>query len=131
MLPQRTIRHLILGTFVLFWILAFVLTHVPGNDLPEFRLGDKWLHLIGFLGLGTMLLATLTSYRLTRFARLATMLAVLPIYAALDELTQPPFHRSCDFLDWTFDVLGVLAAALLVEGVHLMIRAVRARGLKD
>ncbi len=99
-------------------LLIFVLSSIPGNDLPDVQIVnfDKLEH-VGVYGcLGILVyLAFLTQQRfpgLVRFAILATIVAC-SLYGASDELHQifTP-GRTCDILDWTADTTGgVLGAA--------------------
>ena len=55
-------RRLVLAAYILLWVIAFGLTHVPGNDLPDVKVSDKLLHLVGFFGLASALVVTLAAY---------------------------------------------------------------------
>ncbi len=92
-------------------------SHIPAPDMPDIGVGDKRLHLAGFFGLGILLWATLAAFGRRRRTRVGLVLTVLPVYAALDELTQPYFQRSCDLTDWCFDLIGAVCALVLAEVV--------------
>ena len=94
------------------WVAATVLTHVPpfwSDDGPPRAGGvgpDKLLHLVGYFGL-----AVLTRWALaTAGVRRASVVTVAGLLAwgVIDELTQPPFGRSADALDYAADVVGTL-----------------------
>lgn len=88
---------------------AFVLTHTPAPDdfaIPPW-LGDKLLHLVGYLVLGWV-----TTWMINRgppaVPRRVTVgcLIGLMVYAVFDEATQPLVGRSCEVSDWIADALG-------------------------
>lgn len=114
----------------ILWLLcfagAFFATHRPPSPEPGgLPIHDKVLHAAGFA-----LLAGATAWRFQPVqrelsaTRALVMLAGLSLYGAIDELTQPPFGRSCDLGDWTADVFGALAGLSLAR--HLFARG-RAR----
>lgn len=99
--------------------IAFVATHRPPSDEPHgFRINDKLLHVCGFAGL-----AAITSWRFRNPAgradlpRTLWIFACLAVYAAFDEITQPPFGRTADIWDWTADFAGAAAGLLLAHAV--------------
>jgi VanZ family protein len=102
---------------VVAWLGAFTLSHIPADRLRGVEVSDKTLHLVGFGGLTTLLWIVLIFRRRPLWQRIALVLATMPIYGALDELTQPlpPFHRSCDIHDWLFDCLGVIVSLCVLE----------------
>lgn len=93
-----------------YWIGLFVLTHLPGYPMPYHpTLTDKVGHGGGF-ALLSLLLAYVV-WRVTRrftYSGLVAIGAVLALYGACDELTQPYVGRSCDFFDWLADVGGIV-----------------------
>ena len=117
----------------IYWSLAFVVTHVPpflpdaDDDEPEPLIGlDKVVHFLGYAGLAFVLMNALVrpadaaaqaadAERPTiRSFRRGVVITILccAVYGALDELTQPPFGRTADPMDYVADLLG-LAAGLL------------------
>ena len=112
------------------WVCAFTASHIPGPKMPELNVGDKDLHLVGFLGLAGLFWATLAGFGCRRWPRVALVLTVLPAYAAFDELTQPYFQRTADVKDWAFDVLGTVCALALAE-VVLWVASRRSAGSRE
>jgi VanZ family protein len=88
---------------------------LPGKDLPEFQVSDKRLHLVGFAGLATLFWMSLWTYGHPWRKRIWLCLIILPIYGALDEMTQPAFHRTASVLDWLYDVIGIVLATTTWE----------------
>lgn len=92
-LSSKTIQKLAIP----YWILCFVLTHLPpSNALPEAAGLDKVFHFSGYSLLGFLLFSRL---------RLKT-LPVLFIYSLVDEFTQPYFGRDFEWWDLLADNLG-------------------------
>jgi VanZ family protein len=111
------LTRLVVWAWVGYWALLFVVMHVPkvpGADLV-LRLGDKVLHAAAYFVLG--LLGGWAALRLKRQidARwMARWGLIYATYAAADELLQPLIGRVCQFSDWLADVLGVVAALVLI-----------------
>ncbi len=124
LLPRLRIPLLVM--LVVLWAAALTATHLPPKDVPEVGVSDKVEHVVGFLGLAGIFIVTLTASGVSLPARVTLTMVIMPIYAALDELTQPPFGRECDIYDWTADLCGTLTAILAWE-VFLAIwhRAIR------
>ncbi|MGA2265743.1 MAG: VanZ family protein [Phycisphaerae bacterium] len=108
-------RRLMVVACVLGWVAALVATHVPGQDLPEFHVSDKTLHVVGYFGLATLFWFALTAYGVRFGIRLTVVICVLVTYGAVDEITQAPFHRSPEVGDWVGDVVGIVLASLAWE----------------
>lgn len=121
-------RRVILATLIVLWLAAFTLSHIPGEDVPDFHVSDKLLHTVGFLGLATTFALTLQAYGLPRTRRIVLVILIMLAYGALDELTQPYFHRSCELLDWVSDAVGTTAALLLTETLAFLLG--RTRGMQ-
>jgi VanZ family protein len=116
-------RRWILAGLILMWAAAFTTTHLPGPSLPKMHLSDKSLHAIGFFALSVTFLLTLRAYGVTRLRRDGLVLIVMPIYGAVDELTQglPFVGRTTDVRDWLFDIIGIAIALAVWEGIALLI----------
>jgi len=117
-------RRVVLACLIVYWVAAFVGTHVPGHHLPRVGAGDKLLHCWGYTALACLLWVTLLAHRRARWG----VLVVLPLYAALDEITQPLVGRTASIGDWLADVGGVGLAVLVCEASLLALRRIRARG---
>ncbi|RPI62125.1 MAG: hypothetical protein EHM48_04600, partial [Planctomycetaceae bacterium] len=103
-------RYPLLCAFVICLVGAFVGTHVPGEDIPDIRLSDKSMHIIGFACLGTAAILTLAGFGVSPRRRVFVTAVCLAIYGIIDENTQPYFGRGCDSLDWLADVFGIFIA---------------------
>jgi len=114
----RSLRHVILSGFVLSWLGAFVATHVPLEQLPELGTSDKTLHLVGFGVLGAGFWLTMLAFGAARLRRVAVIIPALMTYGAIDEITQPLVHRYATLEDWLADVVGVIAAVVVLEALR-------------
>ena len=100
-----------------YWVVMFVATHVPGSQLDALPAGsDKWAHLVGYFGLGLLLGMSVAAKRELTPGGIAVLVAILCVYAAVDELSQIPIPgRSADQNDFTLDVVGLLLGIVLSE----------------
>jgi VanZ family protein len=118
-------RRWVLLVLVALWVTAFVASHVPGSDLPEFRVGDKTLHVIGFMGLTGTFLVALRAYGKCRWYHVGLVLPIMMLYGAFDEITQEMtrqyFGRTGDVRDWLADMLGTVIAMVLWGAVVLVL----------
>jgi VanZ family protein len=107
------------------WLTLFTLTHIPvPPHTPIDQLGDKFEHFTAYAGLAFMIAATweLAVGRLNT-RHLVIVWMVVTIYGALDEITQIPVGRDCEFGDWVADTSG----ALLGIAAFLVARAIVTR----
>jgi len=119
---MKLLRWLVWGATGIFWIICVVLTHVrelPALPGPDY---DKARH---YLGYGALAGAWYLSYWIWRPATRWIWLIVLitgAAYGALDEITQPPFGRTCDFFDWLADMGGTLTAVIGMSAIAFVVR---------
>jgi VanZ family protein len=113
-LSHPAVAKIVLAGYVLVLLTA---THLPPTVsllLPEEDNLDKLYHftaysiLAGFLATAWQFASGVLTGRHLRWVWFA-----VAIFAALDEITQIPVGRDCDFWDWTADVIGA-ATGLLV-----------------
>ncbi len=97
------------ATIVLL-ISMFVGTHIPYDVHYGVATSDKTIHFWAYLSLAFFLLTSweLSIGRLQPIHYFVVWLAGT-LYGAFDEITQIPVGRTCDGVDWVFDVLGVIA----------------------
>lgn len=95
-------------------VAMFVGTHVPNPVAVEITTSDKTIHFWAYLALSFSLLTSweLSSGRLQPIHFFLVWLACT-VYGAIDEITQIPVGRTCDGVDWLFDVLGIVAGLSL------------------
>ena len=120
MLPLRLIAWLLTA---FYWVVIFILTHLPPQNLPRVRVSDKTAHFVSYalLSGGLFVSLSLTGLRATHAAVIVLLIAMG--YGAFDEWSQQFVHRSMDLHDWLADVGG----ALLAVGVMWLGRAILTR----
>lgn len=104
---------------VLYWVILFTATTIPGNQLPDIHLSDKIEHFSAFFILAVLLNLTLIYQRksllLFKYAALVTIIICLS-YGAIDELHQMFIPgRSADLRDWLADSVGVILGVLILN----------------
>ncbi len=113
---MRTIRFFLPAT--LYYGLIYFLSDQPQIRIPlAFPLQDKIFHFVIYTGFGVYLLFGLARInRLEARWRLGTLVVLGVIAAGLDEFHQAFVPgRTSDFADAAADVLGTLAAWLIVR----------------
>jgi VanZ family protein len=80
--------------------------------MPSTHVSDKTLHVIGYAVLTGFLLPALAARGFTRRGQLLIAALALPVYAAVDELTQPLVNRHASMTDWLCNLLGVAVGML-------------------
>ena len=119
----RTVLWAITG---LYWVVLFVMTHLPPRRLPHGPGSDKLHHFLAYLVLSFLLGAALWQAFPSR-RRWMPMLVVLAAmaYGAFDEFTQIAVGRDCELNDWLADVAGACfaGAALYLLQIYFARRA--------
>jgi VanZ family protein len=108
------LRRLILAALILYWGFALTMTHIPHPPPIGPQVSYKLIHFLAYgLLSGLLFLALWISRPNLRWLPLI-VLGIIMAYAAFDELTQPLFHRDCEFGDWLADsAAGVVAVSVL------------------
>jgi VanZ family protein len=118
-LSDSTRRWLALAAIVVYWLLLFVLTHLPGEDRPQAEQWeiphlDKLVHAMAFAGLAALASVAVASFRTVTWPVFVGIAATLALYAAMDELTQGLVRfRVPDYRDWVADIVGIVAGCFL------------------
>jgi VanZ family protein len=104
---------------IIYWIILFIATTLPSNELPNMHVSDKIEHFSAYFILSVLLNLTMMFQGkyllLKRKAWLFTILIIIT-YAGLDEVHQLFIPgRDCEFLDWVSDSSGVLLGIGLVR----------------
>lgn len=97
----------------MYWLMLLTATHLPPAELPKTHVSDKIEHFTAY-GVLTFLLSLAIGQRNGRLPAAVITCAMVLTYGAIDELTQPPFGRSCDIHDWYADAAGAVTATLVV-----------------
>jgi VanZ family protein len=116
---EKNKKWLVYFPLVIYWIILFVATTLPAQDLPKTGVSDKVEHFAAYMILAALLNMTLLLQnkflRLKKYAWLYTLIFCLT-YAGFDELHQLFIPgRDCDILDWLSDSAGVLLGLGLVK----------------
>jgi VanZ family protein len=102
-----------------YWVVLFVLTHIPGIHLPDIRLIDKVYHAVAYATLAFVVGSVLTIWRGYQTRLSIWIWAIIASYGAIDEYTQQFVqNRSCDMFDLASDVIG---AALGLVALHVCV----------
>lgn len=109
-----------------YWIALFAATHTPPSQAVVVHTSDKLLHTAAFAGLAFLLAMAWSLSSAFTWRSAAAAVAILAVYAAVDEATQPLVDRHADLLDWTADTAGIL----LGLAVFLAARAIWRRASK-
>jgi len=117
--PLRRSTFIVLACY---WFALFVGTHYPKAPELASEFGDKLLHFAAYVGLGFLVSANWSSAASFGRRQFVQVIALLALYGALDELSQIPVGRSCDWRDWCADVTGA------VVGINLYLVASRLVG---
>lgn len=115
--PRMRLAAQLARYFTAFLLLSmFVGTHLPSSTMPGVSVGDKLIHYSAYLALTV---SALTSWELSAgLLRPSHFFAVWlagTLYGAFDEITQTPFGRSCDGLDWLADIAGIVSGIVLYQ----------------
>ena len=112
---------LIYVPLTVYWIILFILTSIPGNQITTFGVSDKIKHAGAYFVLTIFLFLTLhfqNKYpKLKTNAGIAALIISL-IYGVIDEVHQLFIPgRSGDMYDWLADLLGTIIAVAVVQYV--------------
>lgn len=110
-IKEKKIWHLLL---ILYCLLIFILSSVPGEKLPnvDIEFSDKFVHLIEYSILYILFFYSLKNQsKYVKLQNYALEFAVLftSLYGISDEIHQYfVLNRSCEFLDWVADTAGAV-----------------------
>ena len=112
---HRRITVLLTIALVLYWLVAFLGTHIPipAGVIPSGG-GDKMLHLFGYAILASLLMGLRASRGPFGWYSVVMRWMVLAMYGAFDEVTQSFVGRHTDVADWCADLLGASCGLGLV-----------------
>lgn len=104
---------------IIYWIILFIATTLPGKDMPSLDVSDKIEHFSAYFILAVLLNLTLMFQNkyigIKKKAWIFTLLIILT-YAGLDEIHQLFVPgRDCEILDWVADSSGVVLGIIVVR----------------
>jgi VanZ family protein len=117
-LHNMTWKKTILLATAGYWLVLFVLTHVPVRSAPSVSVNDKVAHFVAYFILAGLLYFAIWMYQPARRGIGWIVLGVAMIYGAVDEVLQIPVGRSCELGDWLADVAGAGAMVLLIGTIR-------------
>lgn len=125
---HRRITVLLTIALVLYWLVAFLGTHIPipAGVIPRGG-GDKVLHFVGYVILASLLMGLRASRGPFGWRSVFRRWALLAVYGAFDEVTQRLVGRHADVADWCADMLGAFCGLGLVM---LLVRVCSPRPVK-
>lgn len=107
---------------VLLLLAMFIGTHLPSQSMPGFGFSDKLLHFLAYFALGfSALVSWELSVGVLRPSHYLAVWVTGAIYGAVDEITQTPFGRTCDWTDWLADLAGLLVGVIAFHVLRPMI----------
>ncbi len=105
---------------VAYWGLLFWGTHKPTGGQGTMQVNDKLVHFLGYFVLALLFAFAFGKKDSALWRWLLIPVAVLGIYAAIDEATQAFVPgRVPDFADWTADLAGAIAGLLCYRLLRL------------
>lgn len=122
LLEDRVVARLITPLLVLYWLALFAGTHWPRAPQMSLGLSDKSLHFLAFCGLGFLLSAARSISRIMTVSAYGGIFCVIGLYAAIDEISQIPVGRDCEWLDFRADLMGAVLGIGIFAGTHALIR---------
>ncbi len=104
---------------IVYWIILFIATTLPVDNVPTFAISDKIHHLLAYFILSVLLHLTLIYQRKSRALFInapASAVIIASVYGALDEIHQMFVPgRFADILDWLANFAGAILGVLFVS----------------
>ena len=122
MSDDSALRRLIVPLLALYWLAMFAGTHWPRGPQLGLGVSDKALHFAAFCGLAFLLSAANSISRAMSLVSYAGIFGIVLVYGAIDEISQIPVGRDCEWLDFRADVIGACVGLTLFCATHTAIR---------
>lgn len=134
--PARGIRRMIEALTVSYSLVLEIVIHWPHDPSgclrmilrPERPPSDKTLHFIAYAILALLLWACVRPRTAAPLRATGFVLAIIDVWAAVDEATQPFFYRAAGPLDWVYDNVGGMIGCIFAM---LADRLVTSSGIKS
>jgi VanZ family protein len=111
--PRRTVRVIALVAAILWAVLIFCLSSIPGSGFPSHpNFLNVIAHFCEYLVLAVLLTLALNSPGQALWKTALIALAIASLYGASDEIHQLFTGRNCDPVDWATDTCGALIGAI-------------------
>ncbi|MGI9448367.1 MAG: VanZ family protein [Pirellulales bacterium] len=106
---RQMLRVVFIVGFILYSVFLVVATHLPRiPTITQWPGVDKWLHFSAYGCQTVLAMGVLYFTKGLVLKNVALLIVVLTAFGAVDELTQPMFHRQAELLDWLADCAGVV-----------------------
>ena len=102
----------------MYWAALLIGTHWPRLPAIGPENTDKVLHMSAYGGLAMLMSLFVFAGRRATLPKIALVILILALAGGLDELTQPPFHRTADWYDWYADLAGIGLGVLLATWIN-------------
>lgn len=119
-------RRMAWAVLILYALVLLTLTHIPKPRGVFEGQNDKTLHLLAYLALGSFAYVSAALQFPTRRGLALWIVILGAVFAALDESTQPIFHRHADLFDFRSDMLGLIVAVCAMAVMRHVLRRLRA-----
>lgn len=108
------LRRATLLALIVYWLALVTGTHMPQPpELMGLEKHDKLLHQSAYAGLAFLVTLNVWWRKRLRARHFMILFIALAAFGGLDELTQPPFNRTADWLDWFADMAGTAIGLML------------------
>jgi VanZ family protein len=117
---------------IVYWLIMFAGTHWPHVNLESYPSNfDKVLHFTGYAGFGFLIALWMSTKRTFGPRDFAVAFCIIFVYAIVDEVTQIPVGRTCDFFDAVADWIGGLSGLSLFLLLRLALRRLTRSKIED
>jgi VanZ family protein len=120
--PRDRWKQAALVALVGYWLAMFIGTHIPQDQAVSLGNSDKLVHLGAYAGLAILVALNWRLRRAFGLRQALVVLIALTALGAVDEVTQIPVGRQCEFYDWTADVTGAAAALITFLAGSMLMR---------
>jgi VanZ family protein len=126
---RRLVEALTLG----YACILEVATHWPYDPAAYLRImlrterppSDKTLHFVAYAILAGLLWACARLRGTTSLRATLTVMGVVAVWAAVDEVTQPFFYRAAEPLDWVYDMIGAAIGCVIAAAINRFVNRER------
>jgi VanZ family protein len=109
-----------------YWLALVIGTHLPAlPSVVPLEDSDKVLHFLAYAGLAMLVTINGALRRTLGWPHWFVIAGLLALFGALDEVTQIPVGRHCDFRDWLADAAGIVSGLALFAGVFAACRRLK------
>ena len=108
-------RRVWTSVLVVYWVVLFILTHIPQVPRPPDILipPDYVLHFSAYAVLALLCAAAWSWPRALSLRDMMALVVLLSVYGAVDEWTQIPVGRDASLGDWIANVTGIVVGAMV------------------